>query len=78
MSGERETELRRLTEILHLMAVGTKDPQQIEALRKGAAALGLVFTNGLWQELAELEGPLTEEMREHLGRLGLDPGGRRQ
>jgi len=73
MSAPQEKELRRLTEALRLMTGLARQPEQVEALRKGAAALGLVFTKGLWKELEELNGPLTDEMRQHLREMGLDP-----
>ena len=50
-----------------------REPEQVEALRKGAAALGRVFMKGMWKELEELNGPLTDEMNQHLRELGLDP-----
>jgi hypothetical protein len=73
MSEAPEKELRRLTEALRLMAIVAESPEQAEALRKGAAALCLIFAKGSWRELGELNGPMTEEMMEHLRRMGLNP-----
>ena len=73
MSASQEKELRRLTEALRLMTGLASEPEQVEALRKAAAALGLVFMKGLWKELDELNGPLTDEMKQHLREMGLDP-----
>jgi len=36
-----------------------------------------VFMKGLWEELEELNGPLTDEMRRHLRAIGLDPDRKR-
>ena len=73
MSPSQEKELRRLTEALRLMTGLATEPAQVDALRKGAAALSLVFMKGLWKELEELNGPLTDEMKLRLRELGLDP-----
>jgi len=73
MNEAPENELRRLTEALRRMAIVVESPEQAEALRKGAAALCLMFAKGSWQELDELNGPMTEEMRDHLHRMGLSP-----
>ena len=73
MSESQEKELRRLTEALRLMTGPATEPEQVDALRKGAAALSLVFMKGLWEELEELNGPLTDEMKPQLRELGLDP-----
>jgi len=73
MSPSQEKELRRLTEALRLMTGLATEPAQVDALRKGAAALSLVFMKGLWKELEELNGPLTDEMKPQLRELGLDP-----
>jgi hypothetical protein len=73
MSEARDMELRRLTDTLCVMAGEAKRPDQVEALRKAAAALCLIFTKGSWQELEGLNGPMTEEMKKHFRRMGLDP-----
>ena len=77
MSPSQEKELRRLTEALRLMTGLATEPAHVDALRKGAAALSLVFMKGLWKELEELNGPLTDEMRRHLRAIGLDPDRKR-
>ena len=73
MSEAHDKDLRRLTEALRQMATVAESPEQVEALRKGAAALCLIFAKGSWQELEELDGPMTEEMIELLRRMGLNP-----
>jgi len=73
MNEARDEELRRLTEVLRHMATAAGSSEQVEALRKGAAALYLVFARGSWQELEAMNGPMTEEMMDHLRRMGLDP-----
>ena len=73
MSEAHEKELRRLTEALREMATAAQSPKQVEALRKAAAALCVVFAKGSWQELDQFDGPLTEQMSDHLRRMGLDP-----
>ena len=39
--------------------------------------LGTRIMKGLWKELEELNGPLTDEMRRHLRAIGLDPDRKR-
>jgi len=73
MSEAHDRELRRLTEVLRHMATAAGSPEQVEALRKGAAALYQVFAKGSWQELEAMNGPMTEEMMDHLRQMGLDP-----
>ena len=73
MSEARDKDLRQLTEALRQMATVAESPEQREALRKGAAALSLIFAKGAWQELEDLNGPMTEAMKDHLRRLGLNP-----
>ena len=73
MSVAHDKELRRLTDALRNMAAAAESPEQVEALRKGAAALCLILAKGAWQELEDVNGPMTEEMREHLRQMGLDP-----
>jgi hypothetical protein len=72
MSGDDEKELRRLTDQLRVMASSAESPEQVEALRQGAAALCLVFSSGSWQELKDFNGPLTEEMKVRLRKMGIE------
>ena len=73
MSEAHDKDLRRLTETLRQMATVAESPEQLDALRKGAAALCLIFAKGSWQELVDLNGPMTEAMKDHLRRMGLNP-----
>jgi hypothetical protein len=73
MSEAHDKELRRLTEALRHMATVAGSSEQVEALHKGATALCLVFAKGSWQELESMNGPMTEEMMDHLRQMGLDP-----
>jgi len=73
MSEAHDKDLRRLTEALRQMATVAESPEQVEALRKGAAALCLIFAKGSWQELEDLNGPMTKEMKDRLRQMGLNP-----
>lgn len=70
-----EQELHRLTAALRQLNSTARNAEEAEAARMGAAALCLVFAKGLWRELAEMDEPLTEEMKQHLRQCGLDPEG---
>ena len=77
MKEEEDHELRRLTEVLRAMSAAAQNPEQLEALRMGAAAMNLVAMEGRWQDLAELNSSLTPEMEQQLRMIGLNLDGRK-
>jgi len=77
LKEEEDKELRRLTEVLRAMSAAAQNPEQLEALRMGAAALNLVAMEGRWEDLAGLNSSLTREMKKQLRAIGLKLGDRK-
>ena len=78
MSPSDEEELRRLCDLISAADQLLPEPSPIrEGLKKAALALQDAFAKGLRtnieKQYAELDAPLSEEQREHLERLGIDP-----